>query len=149
MLRAGPGRQIGSPLPGQFQREVWPQTVDLSEVHAKDRMEGRAGIKRQCIGLAGSAPDGKQACSRGGRVLLQPRQDSLNLFVAGCHLRLIHVIEFERLGQGEDVRLPVVANQRLAHRLHGRMLPSHLLMVRSGDGEPARHFRAQINSASG
>ena len=32
VLRARPGREVGPALPDQLQREIWLQTVDLSEV---------------------------------------------------------------------------------------------------------------------
>ena len=120
----GQAAKIGPAFPDQLEREVRPQTVDLGEVDAEDRVEGRAGIERRSIGLAGPfAGPGKQLI--GGRcgALLQPLQDCLDLLVAGRHLGLVDVVQLERLGQGEDVLLPVIANQRLAHRLHGRMAP--------------------------
>src|SRR6266436_8117292 len=105
MLCAWPGRQVGATFPDQLEREIWPQTVDLSEVHAKDGMEGRAGVKRGCIGLASPWPNGKQLALRWRGGLLQPCQDCLDLLIAGRHLGLIDVIKFERLGQGEGMLL--------------------------------------------
>ena len=68
-------------------------------------------------------PDGQKLARGWWSVLLQPLQDRFDLLVAGRHLGLINFVEFQRLGQGEDVLLPVVANQRLTNRLHRRMTP--------------------------
>ena len=69
------------------------------------------------------------------------------MLVAGRHLRLIDVVQFERLGQSEDVLLPVVADQRLTHRLNGRMAPP--VTVRGQDVwvALARHDRADDGHA--
>ena len=47
----------------------------------------------------------------------------LDLLVAGGHLGLVDVIQLERLGQREDVLLPVVADRGLAHHLSRGVAP--------------------------
>ena len=84
-------------------------------------------------------PGGKKLVRGRCGGLPQPLQDVLDLLVAGRYLRLINVGEFQRLCQGEDVFLPIVANQRLTHRLDSRVTPSiamrgqHGRVVLSGD----------------
>src|SRR5271165_3517914 len=117
MLRCWPGRQVGPALPDQLQREVWSKTVDLGEVHTKDRMECRARVEGGCVRLMCPLPGRKQLARGWRRVLLQPLQDCLDLLVTGSHFRLVDVVEFDRLGQREDVLLAVVADQRLRYRL--------------------------------
>ena len=65
VLRARPSRQFGPALPDQLQREVWPETVDLGEVHPEDRVECRAGIECGGIGLAGPLPGGRNLLAGG------------------------------------------------------------------------------------
>jgi hypothetical protein len=139
---ADPGLQAGPAFPNQLERQVRSQTDNLGEVDAEDRMESRTGIEGRSIGLAGPLPG--RAKLSGGRcgALLQPLQDCLDLLVAGQHLRLVDVIQLERLGQGENVLRPIIAGQRLAHHLNGRMAPP--ITVGSQDGWVAlpRHDRA-------
>jgi len=97
--------------------------VDLGEVHAEDRVQRPPHLKCRPIRLAGLVPGGGQLFGRRDSTLLQPGQDRLDLPVAGGHLGLVDVIQLEGLGQGEDVLLPVVADQRLAHRLDRGMAP--------------------------
>ena len=101
-----------------------------------------AGSKRGGIRLACPLPDGKQLAGRRRGVLLQPLQDCLDLFVAGSHLGLIDIVQFERLGQSEDVLLPIVANQRLTHRLDGGMAPPVTVGGQDVWVALARHNRA-------
>jgi len=97
--------------------------VDLGGVHANGRMQRLARIKGQAIGLAALLSGGGQGLRRRSGAALQPLQNHLDLPVAGGHLGLVDVIQLDSVGQGEDVLLPVVADQRLAHRLGRGMAP--------------------------
>jgi len=72
VLRGGPGRQAGPVFPDQLERQIRPQTVDLSEVDAEDRMESRTSIERRSIGLAGPLP-GRVSLLAGGVALFFSR----------------------------------------------------------------------------
>ena len=92
---------------------VGSQAVDLGEIHAEDRVQRAPYLECRPIRLAGLVPGGGQLFGRRDSTLLQPGQDRLDLPVAGGHLGLVDVTQLKRLGQGEDVLLPVVADQRL------------------------------------
>ena len=105
--------------------------MDLGEVHAEYSVQRLAHLKRRGVRLAGGVPCGRKLVHWRGSAALQPHQDRFNLLVAGGHLGLIDVIQLNCLGQGEDVLLPVIAHQRLADRLDGRMAP-HVAVGREG-----------------
>ena len=101
-------------------------------------MQSRAGIECRSIGLAGPLPGRGKFIGGRSAALLQPLQDCLDLLVAGQHLGLVDVVQLERLGQGENVLRPIIAGQRLAHRLNGRMAPPVTVEARTlGSRSPA------------
>ena len=77
-------------------------------------MQGRAHRHGRLIGLRLRATGRRQRRRRGRAGRLQALQHSRDALVAGGHLGLVDLIQLQRLGQGEDVLLPVVADQRRA-----------------------------------
>jgi hypothetical protein len=51
--------------------------------------------------------------------IAQCRDQDFELAIAVQHLHLVDVVEFQRLGQREDMFVPVVAHQCRADRLDG------------------------------
>lgn len=95
--------------------------MDLRQVDTDDAMESGPDIERQRIDLLSlHASLGKWA--DGSRRLDGERRDGrLQLDVAVHHLGLIRIVELQCLRQREDVLVAVVAYQRRADRLGGRM----------------------------
>ena len=63
----------------------------------------------------------------------QRRDQDFELAVAVQHLGLVDVVEFQRLGQREDMFVPVVAHQCCADRLDGGMA-AHIAVGRQHVG---------------
>jgi len=119
VLGIRPGRKVGPALSNQFERQVGPEPVDLGDVAAEQSMQRGADVERHGIGLLFGRSDGRRFACRGGRGFPQSLQDRLDAHVAERHLGLVDVIQFQCLGQGKDVLLAVIADQRLTDRLRG------------------------------
>ena len=119
MLGIRPGRKVGPAFSNQFERQVGPEPVDLGDVAAEQSVQRGADVERHGIGLLLGCPDGRRFAYRGGRGFPQPLQDRLDAHVAERHLGLVDVIQLQCLGQGKDMLLAIIADQRLADRLRG------------------------------
>ena len=95
--------------------------MDLSQVHAEQRVEHRAHVERQRVGGARGVSRGRQRgrwrrarCAK----VLQRALDGLITLPDGL---LVSVVELQRLGEREDVLFPIVAGQRVPDRLDARL----------------------------
>ncbi len=75
-------------------------------------MQGLAHRHGRLIGLRLRAMEQRQRRRRGRAGRLQALQHSRDALVSGSHLSLVDLVQLQRLGQGEDVLFPVVADQR-------------------------------------
>lgn len=117
MLGAAPSREVRAALAYQLEREVWPKAVNLGQVYSHDPMQGLSRREGERVRLLRPVPGCGQR-RRGWRAFrLQLFQYRLNAFVAVHDAGLISIIELQRLCEGEDVFLSVVADQRLTDYL--------------------------------
>jgi hypothetical protein len=117
VLGVRPGREIGSALCDQFERQISPEPMNLGDVATKQCLQCGANIEGWAIGLLLRCPYERQFASRAGRDLPQPFQDGLDAHVTERHLGLVDVVQLQRLGQGKDVLFAIIANERLTDRL--------------------------------
>jgi hypothetical protein len=121
VLGIRPGREVGPALCDQFERQIRPEPVNLSDIAAEQAVQGGANIEGWVIGLLLRCSHGRRFTYRGGRGLPQPFQHSFDAHVAERHFGLVDVVQFQRLGQGKDVLFAIIADERLTDRLRRRM----------------------------
>ncbi|HYH37991.1 MAG TPA: hypothetical protein VD860_07195, partial [Azospirillum sp.] len=85
--------------------------MDLRQVDAKDGMQGGACIKRWGVERLGVVPGRRQRADRLRGRTPKPLQDGLDASITGRDLFLVGIKQFQRLGQGEDMFLPIIADQ--------------------------------------
>jgi len=85
--------------------------MDLSQINAKHAVQRGPDIEGGCVDLFGLDAWLGQLSDRFGALIVQCRNQHLELAVAVQHLGLIDIVEFQRLGQREDMFVPVVAHQ--------------------------------------
>jgi hypothetical protein len=93
--------------------------MDLSQIDAEHAVQCGPDIEGRCVDLLGLYTWLGQLSDRFCPFVAQRRDQDFELAVAVQHLRLVDIVEFQRLGQGKDMLIPVVAHQRRADRLGG------------------------------
>ena len=128
MLGARPRREVGPAFADQLERQIGPEPVDLRQVDAEDRVQGRAASKAGALAVLRAGGGARAACRPAAAALgLQTLQHRLDPRVAVGHLLLVDVVEVQGLRQGEDVLLALVAGQGLPDRL-GRGMAAPVAM---------------------
>src|SRR5207248_10963960 len=95
--------------------------MDLSQIDAEHDVKGGPNIKGGRVDLFGLDARPGQPSDRFCASIVQSREQDLELAVTVQHLCLVDVVEFQRMGQCEDMCVTVVAHQCLADRPDGSM----------------------------
>lgn len=92
--------------------------MDLRQVCSQDPVKSSAHIERRCIVLLAFDPSPRQR----RKIIVGPNSQScdcrLQLPVACLNLGLVEVVKLQRLCQGKDVLLAVIADQCGFDRVH-------------------------------
>ena len=114
MFGARPCPKIGAAFTNQLQRQGRVKAVDLGQVGSQNPIQRAAHIEGGRIDLLAL-----------GSCLGQRGNSCLKLAIAFGNLGVVKIVELQRLGQGKDVFITVIANQGCPDGLNGRMA-SHI-----------------------
>ena len=107
MLGAGPFGHVGANLTDHLQGRVRIHAVDSGQVHSRHPVQLALGIKTGRVLLIALFAIGSRRFAVAA--IFEPLQLGFNLPVALGNLILIEPVQFQGLGQLEDVFLPPVA----------------------------------------
>ena len=91
--------------------------MDLGQVDANHAVKGSANIEGRGIYLFPVDPRLGQQTHVDGRFDRQRCNRGFQFAITFHHLRLVKVVEVQRLGQGEDMFIAIIAYQRGPDRL--------------------------------
>ena len=114
MLGAGPFRHVRAHLADHLQRREAVDAVDPGQVHPRHPIQVCSNVEAGCVALAALFAIGSRRLAIAA--VLEPLQLGFNLPVALGNLLVIEPVQFQGLGQLEDVLLPPVPLQRLGNR---------------------------------
>ena len=124
MFSARPCPKVGAAFPNELQCQGGTKAVDLGQVGPQNPIEGGANIE-------GGRVDLLAFCSCLGQcrnIICTHRKRGngrLKLAITFGNLGVVKVVEVQRLGQGKDMLIAVIANQGCPDRLDRRMA-SHI-----------------------
>ena len=118
MLGAGPSGQICPAFADQLERQTRPEAVDLRQVYAEHGVKRSAYIKGRSIRILCGLTRWRLSACGFRRRRVEPLQHRLDTNIARRYLVSAKIVEFQGLGQGEDVLFSIVADQGLLDRLN-------------------------------
>ena len=114
MLGAGPFGHVGADFADHLQRGEAVNSIDPGQVYTSHPVQVCSDVEAGRIALTAPAVPGRRPAVA---AVLEPLQLGFNLPVALGNLVVIEPVQFQGLGQLEDVLLPPVSLQRLGDGL--------------------------------
>ena len=95
--------------------------MDLGQVRAQNAIQRSPDVKRRRTDLAAVGPGFGQSGNIADGLDRGRGDRRFQLSITFLDLGLIEVVKIKRRGQGEDMFVPIIANQRGLDHLNGRM----------------------------
>ena len=102
MLGRRPFAHVVAALGHEPEDGIGPEAMDLRQIRAEERVQGRPGIEVGFVSALG-VPHRRQGRLRCRALSVQRPQAGLDLRVALRNLVLVDVVQFQRMAQGEQM----------------------------------------------
>ena len=102
MLGRRPSPHVVAALGHQPEDGIGAEAMDLRQIRAQERVQGRPGVEVGFVSALG-VPHRRQGRLRCRSLSVQRPQDGLDLHVTFRNLVLVHVVQFQRMAQGEQM----------------------------------------------